>query len=247
MLRKAAFASNVVASTPTVLPRNSPPSASCCNIQVKTASCVSTLKSRRVREIVEWSGGAAGTARCRNDRRLIESAARHAIARSESNPSKYPTNRQPEIAVRRQTRSPHPRIERCAQLVNASVNSTRLASGPVVTSNPSRRSADDVSWAAFSGFGSRPMWALGAIPTTVGIARTTNTRTAATSDLTAFIPIIALTSTLHLACGRIAYWQKQESVCFVNSPKIFRVPIDSQEAVHDEHPVRSRCVRSRRA
>ena len=34
--------------------------------------------------------GAAGGAKCRNARRLSESAARHATARSESSPSKYP-------------------------------------------------------------------------------------------------------------------------------------------------------------
>src|SRR5262249_22159824 len=35
MLRSAAFASNVVASMPTVLPLTRPASASCCSIQVK--------------------------------------------------------------------------------------------------------------------------------------------------------------------------------------------------------------------
>ena len=37
MLRNAAFASSVVASIPTVLPRSKPAPASCCNTQVKTA------------------------------------------------------------------------------------------------------------------------------------------------------------------------------------------------------------------
>ena len=59
MLRKAAFASSVVASMPTVCPLINPASAS---------------------------------SRCRNARTLNESAARHAIARSESRPSKYPSS-----------------------------------------------------------------------------------------------------------------------------------------------------------
>ena len=41
-----------------------------------------------VRDTVEWSGGAASSDTSRNCRRLSESAARHAIARSESSPSK---------------------------------------------------------------------------------------------------------------------------------------------------------------
>ena len=42
MLRIAAFASSVVASMPTVLPRTSPASASRSNTHVKTDTCVST-------------------------------------------------------------------------------------------------------------------------------------------------------------------------------------------------------------
>ena len=66
MLRNGGFASSVVASIPTVLPRTRPASARCCSTQVNTASWVSTLSSRRVREIVEWSGGAVGGAGRRN-------------------------------------------------------------------------------------------------------------------------------------------------------------------------------------
>ena len=51
-----------------------------------------TQNRRRVREIVEWSGGEAGADKSRNDRTLSESAARQAIARSESSPSKYPSS-----------------------------------------------------------------------------------------------------------------------------------------------------------
>ena len=88
MLRIAAFASSVVASMPTVLPRTSPASASRSNTHVKTDTCVSTSISRRVRDNVEWSGAASVTSRSRNDRRLSESATRHVIPRSEDNPSK---------------------------------------------------------------------------------------------------------------------------------------------------------------
>ena len=65
-----------------------PASASRCSTQVKTARCVSTSIRRRVRDTVEWSGGAASSDTSRNCHRLSESAARHAIARSESRPSK---------------------------------------------------------------------------------------------------------------------------------------------------------------
>ena len=58
------------------------------HIHVQTASWVSTSINRRVREIVEWSGGASGSTRPRNSRSATESAARHAIARSASRPSK---------------------------------------------------------------------------------------------------------------------------------------------------------------
>jgi hypothetical protein len=87
-LRSAALASSVVASMPTVVPWTRPASASRCNIQVKTASCVSRSIKRRVREIVEWSGGAEGNTKPRNSRSANESAARQAIARSASNLSK---------------------------------------------------------------------------------------------------------------------------------------------------------------
>ena len=86
MLRNAAFASSVVASMPTVLPRTRPASARCCSTQVNTASWVSTLSNRRVREIVEWSGGADGGAR-RSDRRLRPHA-----TQSPGEASKYPTS-----------------------------------------------------------------------------------------------------------------------------------------------------------
>ena len=43
---------------------------------------------RRVRDTIEWFGGASCSATSRNCRRLSESAAHLAIARSESRPSK---------------------------------------------------------------------------------------------------------------------------------------------------------------
>src|SRR6516162_1586286 len=54
MLRSAAFASSVVASTPTVLPLTNPALESRSTTQVNTARCVSMSISRRVLEIVEW-------------------------------------------------------------------------------------------------------------------------------------------------------------------------------------------------
>ena len=92
MLRIAAFASNVVASLPTVFPRNRPASATRSSTHVKTASCVSSSIRRRVRDSVEWSGAASVKSSPRNDRRLGESATRHAIPRSDDRPSKNPMN-----------------------------------------------------------------------------------------------------------------------------------------------------------
>ena len=57
ILRKAAFASRVVASIPMVVPFTRSAVASTCRIQVNTALCVSRSIKRRVREIVEGSGG----------------------------------------------------------------------------------------------------------------------------------------------------------------------------------------------
>jgi len=51
-----ALASSVVASMPIRCPRSSPRSASRFSTQLNTSLCVSTSISRRVREIVEWSG-----------------------------------------------------------------------------------------------------------------------------------------------------------------------------------------------
>jgi hypothetical protein len=53
MLRIAAFASSVVASTATVLPLSKPAATSRCCTQVKTARWLSRSMARRVREIVE--------------------------------------------------------------------------------------------------------------------------------------------------------------------------------------------------
>ena len=90
MLRKAAFASSVVASMPIVLPWTRSAVASTCRIHVKTARCVSRSINRRVREIVECSGVASSRPNPRKPRRARESAVRQAIPRSESMPSKYP-------------------------------------------------------------------------------------------------------------------------------------------------------------
>jgi hypothetical protein len=70
-----------------VLPLTNPASAARCRIQAKIAWCVSRSIRRRVREIVEWSGGASGNSSPRDSRSANESAARHPIARSASRPS----------------------------------------------------------------------------------------------------------------------------------------------------------------
>ena len=88
MLRNAALASSVVASMPIVLPLTKPAVPRHCRIQVNTARCVSSAISRRVREIVEWSGGAWSRPTPRKSRNANESAARQAMPRSESMPSK---------------------------------------------------------------------------------------------------------------------------------------------------------------
>ena len=76
-----------------------------CSTQVKTARCVSSAISRRVREIVEWSGGASSrqTPRKRNAK---EFAARQAMPRSESMPS-IADQQEPKIDARRHARSSH--------------------------------------------------------------------------------------------------------------------------------------------
>jgi hypothetical protein len=55
-------------------------------------TCVSSAITRRVREIVEWSGGSSSRPAPRKSRSANESAARQAMPRSESMPSKYPIN-----------------------------------------------------------------------------------------------------------------------------------------------------------
>jgi hypothetical protein len=59
---------------------------------VKTAWCVSKSISCRVHEIVECSGGTSSRPSPRTPRSAGESAVRQAMPRSESIPSKYPTN-----------------------------------------------------------------------------------------------------------------------------------------------------------
>jgi hypothetical protein len=66
--------------------------ASTCRIQVKTARCVSRSVKRRVREIVECSGGPSPRPNPRKPRSASESAVRHAMPRAESMPSKFPIN-----------------------------------------------------------------------------------------------------------------------------------------------------------
>ena len=92
-IRIAAFASSVVASIAIVFPLRRPVCARRSWIQVNTSRWVSKSISRRVREIVECSGARSSNPSPRKLRTPSESAARHAIPRSESRPSKYPTSK----------------------------------------------------------------------------------------------------------------------------------------------------------
>ena len=55
-VRSVAFASNVVASIPIVVPCTSPACANCLSTKVNTSPCVSTSIRRRVRDTVERLG-----------------------------------------------------------------------------------------------------------------------------------------------------------------------------------------------
>src|SRR4051812_17088169 len=63
---------------------------------------------RRLREIVEWSGGASDRASPRNSRNVSESATRQAIPRSESNPFEVADQQQAEVQTRRHRRTAQP-------------------------------------------------------------------------------------------------------------------------------------------
>ena len=102
-----------MAEAPIVLPLIRSAVASTCRIQVKTVRCVSTSINRRVREIVECSGGVSSRPRPRKPRRASESAVRHATFRVDV--FEVPDQQQPEVRAWRQTRPAHGlRIERGA-------------------------------------------------------------------------------------------------------------------------------------
>jgi len=75
------------------LPADQPRAVQHAQYPLNTAWWVSRSSSRRVREIVECSGVNLLAGIPRKSRRLSESAARHAIPRSLSIPSKYPSSR----------------------------------------------------------------------------------------------------------------------------------------------------------
>src|SRR2546430_7642434 len=107
MLRNAAFASSVVASTPIVLPFTKPAVLRHCNTQVKTARCVSRSIKRRVREMVEWSGGASSRPTPRKSRKAKESAATPRDAALRIDPFEIANQQQPEVHAWRQARPSH--------------------------------------------------------------------------------------------------------------------------------------------
>ena len=101
--RGAAFASSVVASMPTVVPPTRPASASRCSTHVKTASCVSRSIRRRVRDTVEWSGGASASATVEElpEAQRIASPPRNRAFRIQA--FEVAQKQHPEVAARRQT------------------------------------------------------------------------------------------------------------------------------------------------
>ena len=84
-----------MAEAPIVLPLIRSAVASTCRIQVKTVRCVSISINRRVREIVECSGGVSSRPRPRKPRRASESAVRHATFRVDV--FEVPDQQQPEV------------------------------------------------------------------------------------------------------------------------------------------------------
>ena len=100
VLHKAVFASRVVAAMPTLFRRTSPAAAELLPHPREDPRRVSTLNSQRVRQILEWSGGAGGRGRRRNDRTLSD---RPSATRS---PAPSPALRMP--GALRQVRRCHP-------------------------------------------------------------------------------------------------------------------------------------------
>ena len=103
MLRSAALASSVVASIPIVCPLTRSVVASTCRIQVKTARCVSRSIRRRVREIVECSGGASSRSSPRKPRSASESRGAPGNPALRIDPLEVPNQQQPEVGPRQQT------------------------------------------------------------------------------------------------------------------------------------------------
>ena len=97
-------------------PSPSRPSARRCRTHVKTARCVSRSISRRVREIVEWSGGASSNANAEKvaQRQRVRRAPRDAALGVDA--LEVADQQQPEVDARRQTRAgPSSRRRRLAQ------------------------------------------------------------------------------------------------------------------------------------
>ena len=104
MLRRAALALSVVASLPMVLPLIRSAVINTCRIHVKTARCVSTSISWRVREIVESSGALRqGPAQKAAERKGIGGAPRAPTLGIDA--FEVANQQQPELRPRRQTRA----------------------------------------------------------------------------------------------------------------------------------------------
>ena len=153
MLRRAAFAARVVASMPIVLPLIRSAVASTCRTPVKTVRGVSTSINRRVREIVECSGGVSSRPRPRKPAQGERIRRPPCYATFRVDAFEVPAQQQPEVRAWRQTRPAHGlRIERGAlgfdefvervrveHLIQPQVERVPAGSGQFIGSNPQSR------------------------------------------------------------------------------------------------------------
>ena len=163
MLRKAALASSVVASIPIVLPLMRSAVASTWSIHVKTARYVSRSIRRRVREMVECSGGASSRPSPKNPRSARESAVRHDAA-LRIDPLEITDQQQAEVRARRQTRAADrsgverrtlrfdERVEgvRVEHLIQSLIERMAASGGQLIRRNPQPRRACPVRTSAHS-------------------------------------------------------------------------------------------------
>src|SRR5215831_13651645 len=101
----AALASSVVASMPIVFPFSNPACATCRSTHPNTSWCVASSISRRVREIVTWSGVGSSRPICRNCRKHNESANSPGDASFAVDPLEEADQHQTEVHARHERRT----------------------------------------------------------------------------------------------------------------------------------------------